>query len=259
LIGSVSSACDETRLETGISLKKLNIQEPAFDVFIHITDWNEENDYSDTVIGKGPVASDTPKNPKTRKNGGFPDGNIDIIDGGSCNGTFGCHNRDTEQIPISLSWSPAGPYEPGQTGINITVTVNMDDAASGSEAGLAMRVGPTGANSHMGIENDGWVIEKDPHASTNNFILESNLKGKGPTSFNWTVTAPTTAGTYYVEASVNYDNGGPQQEYNITAESTITVIPEYQTVLIPVFSILLVVIVGSRVQKSRMRQTIDEE
>ncbi|UCG70743.1 MAG: hypothetical protein JSV09_07000 [Thermoplasmata archaeon] len=257
LAGNVSSACDQKRLEMGISLAMLNIEKPLFDAYIHITDWNEDEDYSDIVIGEGPVNYHTSTG--TRKNNGFPDGDIDIIDGGSCAGAFGCHNLDSTQIPISLSWDPPGPYDPGQTGINITVTVDMDNAAAASETGLAMRVGPSGGMPHYGIENDGWVIENDPHNNTNNFIMESNLQGQGPTDFVWTVTAPTTAGTYYVEASVQYDNGGGGTEYNITAESTVTVIPEFQGVLIPAFSILLVVIVGRRAQRSRMKRESDED
>jgi hypothetical protein len=257
LVGTVSSACDETRLETGISLAMLNIEKPLFDVYIHITDWNDDEDYSNRVIGEGPLNYHSSTG--TRKNGGFPDGDIDIIDGGSCAGAFGCHDLDQTRIPISLSWSPAGPYDPGQTGINITVTVDMDGASSNSETGLAMRVGPSGAMPHYGIENDGWVIENDPHNNSNNFILESDMQGQGPTDFVWTVTAPTTVGTYYVEASVQYDNGGPGQEYNITAESTVTVIPEFQEALLPIFSILFVVIVGKRAKGWQMKRGTDED
>jgi hypothetical protein len=112
-----------------------------------------------------------------------------------------------------------------------------------------MRVGPTGSNAHWGIENDGWTITDDPHGNTNNFIMESNLQGQGPTDFVWTVTAPTTPGTYYVETSIQYDNDKPQQSYNLTAEETITVIPEYQEFITPVFFILFVVMVGRRVRK----------
>jgi hypothetical protein len=256
LVGTVPSASDDTRLETGISLEMLNLERPIFDVFIQITDWNDDEDFSDTVIGEGPVNYHSSTG--TRKNNGFPDGDIDTIDGGSCAGDFGCHDLDSTQIPISLSWNPAGPYDPGQTGIEITVTVDMDGASSGSETGLAMRVGPTGGNAHWGIENDGWVIENDPHNNQNNFIQESNLQGQGPTDFIWTVTAPTTAGTYYVEASVQYDNGGGGQEYNITAESTVSVIPEFQEVLPPLLSILVVMIVGRRVRRGRTNPKIHE-
>jgi hypothetical protein len=246
-LGGVPSASDETRLETSISLSMLNIEKPIFDVFIQMTDWNDEEDFSDTVIGEGPVNYHSSTG--TRKNNGFPDGDIDTIDGGSCAGAFGCHDLDTTQIPISLSWSPAGPYDPGQTGIQITVTVDMDAAASNSDTGLAMRIGPSGGQPHYGIENDGWVIESDPHSNQNNFIQESNLQGQGPQSFMWTVTAPTTAGTYYVEASVQYDNGGSGQEYNLTAESTVSVIPEFQEVLPPILCVLAVMVVGRRVRR----------
>ena len=255
-MGSTASACDSTRLETEISLEALNLDEPLFDAYLHITDWHGEEDYSDHVITDGgQVLHDFIP---TRKNGGFPDGDIDTIDGGSCAGTFGCHSLDSTQIPLSLSWNPAGPYDPGQTGIEITVTVDMDGAATDSECGLALRVGATGGNAHYGIENDGWVIESDPHSGTNNYIQESSLQGQGATDFVWTVTAPTSAGTYYVEASVHYDNDGSGREYNLTAESTVTVIPEYQELLIPMFCVLVVVGVARLAQRGRFGEKRDE-
>jgi hypothetical protein len=255
LVGGTASSSDSTRLETEISLEALNLEEPLFDAYLHITDWSGEEDYSDHVITDGGqvLHNFIP----TRKNAGFPDGDIDTIDGGSCAGAFGCHGLDSTQIPITMSWNPAGPYDPGQTGIEITVTVNMDGAAADSECGLALRVGPTGANAHYGIENDGWVIEDDPHAGTNNYIQESGLQGQGDTDFVWTVTAPTSAGTYYVEVSVQYDNDGAGREYNLTAESTITVIPEFQDVLIPIFSVLVVVSVAGIAQRGKMKQKRD--
>jgi hypothetical protein len=256
MVGSTASAIDSTRLETEIWLEALNLDEPLFDVYLHITDWYGEEDYSDHVITDGgQVLHDFIP---TRKNAGFPDGDIDTIDGGSCAGAFGCHSLDSTQIPISISWNPAGPYNPGQTGIKITATVDMDLAATDSECGLALRVGPTGANAHYGIENDGWVIESDPHSGTNNYIQESGLQGQGPTDFVWTVTAPTSGGTYYVEVSVQYDNDGSGREYNLTAESTVTVIPEYQEVFIPVFSILVVVAVARLAQSGRLGRKRDE-
>jgi hypothetical protein len=256
LMGSTASATDSTRLETGIPLEALGLEEPRFDAYLHITDWQGEEDYSDHVITDGgQVLHDFIP---TRKNGGFPDGNIDTIDGGSCAGAFGCHSRDSTRVPITLSWNPAGPYDPGQTGIDITVTVNMDNAASGTETGIALRVGPTGGNAHYGIENDGWVIENDPHSNTNNYIQESGLQGQGDTQFTWTVTAPTLAGTYYVEFSVQYDDGDSGREYNINAESTVTVIPEFEDVFAPVLSILVVSIVVGIARRNSLLRKRDE-
>jgi hypothetical protein len=164
--------------------------------------------------------------PFLAKNGGFPDGDIDTIDGGSCAGAFGCHTTfDNSQVPISMSFNPVPPYTPGQTGIQVTVNVDMDGANGGSETGVSLRVGPTGANSRLGIENDGWVITNDPNGGTNNFIQQSGLVGAGPTNLVWTVTAPSAPGTYYVEPTVQYDNGGPGQEHNRAPEQTITVSP----------------------------------
>jgi hypothetical protein len=134
----------------------------------------------------------------------------------------------------------------------------MDNAASGTETGLALRVGPTGANAHYGIENDGWVIENDPHTGSNNYIQESGLQGQGDTDFTWTLTAPTTAGTYYVEFSVQYDDGDSGREYNLTSESTVTVIPEFQEFFIPIFCVLVVVGVARLAQSGRLSKKRDE-
>jgi hypothetical protein len=162
--------------------------------------------------------------PVGAKNGGFLDGNIDTVDGGSCAGAFGCHDTfDGTQVSISMSFNPTSPFTPGQTNIQVTVTVNMNGANGGSETGVSLRVGPTGANSRLGIENDGWVITNDPNSGTNNFIQQPGLVGAGPTNLVWTVTAPTTPGTYYVEPTVWYDNGGAGREYNLAPEQTITV------------------------------------
>jgi hypothetical protein len=162
--------------------------------------------------------------PVGAKNGGFVDGDIDTLDGGSCAGQFGCHSTfDGTQVSISMSFNPTSPFTPGQTNIQVTVTVNMNGANGGSETGVSLRVGPTGANSRLGIENDGWVITNDPNGGTNNYIRQSGLVGAGPTDLVWTVTAPTTPGTYYVEPTVWYDNGGGGTEHNRALEQTITV------------------------------------
>jgi hypothetical protein len=239
LEGSVSSFCDDSRMESGISLAALNIEESLFDVYFHVMDWNGDEDYSDGIMSDG--AESHYSSEGTRKNGGFPDGDIDTIDGGSCAGLFGCHTLDATQVPITMSFNPTGPYNPGQTDIVISITVNLDNAATSTETGLSVRVGPSGTNARYGIENDGWVIQSDPHSGTNNFILESNLQGAGDTTLTWTVTAPSTGGTYYVEATVWYDNDGAGREYNIASEETITVIPEFQDILIPMFIVFSVV------------------
>jgi hypothetical protein len=135
----------------------------------------------------------------------------------------------------------------------------MDNAASGTETGLALRVGPTGGNAHYGIENDGWVIENDPHTGSNNYIQESGLQGQGDTDFTWTLTAPTSAGTYYVEFSVQYDDGDSGREYNLTSESTVTVIPEFQDLFAPVLSILVVSIVAGLARRNGLFKGRDEE
>lgn len=256
LAGTVASGIDETRLETGISLAALNIEEPTFDAYLHITDWYGDEDYSDTTVSGGPETYHT--SIPTRKNGGFGDGDIDTIDGASCAGDFGCHTLDSAQVPISMSFNPTGPYDPGQTDIDITVTVNMDDAKAGSIAGVSLRVGPSGSNSRYGLENDGWVIQSDPNSGTNNYIEQSGLIGGGDTDLVWTVTAPSSGGTYYLEATVWYDNDASGKEYNVTSEATITVIPEYQELLIPIFCVLVVVGVARLAQSGRLRKKHDE-
>ncbi|MFQ5883942.1 MAG: hypothetical protein ACE5IO_02450 [Thermoplasmata archaeon] len=237
-IGDVSSACDATRLESGISLALLNLTKPEFDAFVHITDWFGDEDYSDTVLSDGPGGPAV--HIRTRKNGGFGDGDIDVIDGGSCAGAFGCHGLDATQVPISMSLSPSPPYFPGQKDIQITVTINMDNAAAGSLAGVSIRVGPSGTNSRYGIENDGWVIQSDPNGGTNNYIEKSGLVGGGATDLVWTVTAPSSEGTYYLEATVWYDNDGAGREYNISSEETVTVIPEFVHILMPILAMVVV-------------------
>jgi hypothetical protein len=250
LSGTVPSECDSSRLESGVTLEALGIEEPIFDAFLHITDWNGDEDYSDTIVSGGPENYHT--SVPTRKNGGFGDGDIDTIDGGSCAGGFGCHTLDSTQVPITMSFNPAGPYDPGQTDIDVTVTINMDNAETNSIAGVSLRVGPSGANARDGLENDGWTIQSDPNTGTNNYVEQSGLVGGGDTDLVWTVTAPNSAGTYYLEATVWYDNDGSGREYNVSSEATITVIPEFQEIFIPIFCVLVVIVVARLAQSGRL-------
>jgi hypothetical protein len=255
-MGSVTSACDSSRLETEISLESLNLTAAVFDAYLHIADWSGDYDYSDAVLSQGLRGLEIVKassEPDPNRNGGFADGDIDTIDGGSCFQDFGCHDtEDDTQVPISMAFSPAPPFDPGQTGIIFSVTVNLDNADPNSEAGVYQRVGPSGGgNARTGIENDGWVIESDPHSGTNNFIQESGLQGAGDTVLNWTVTAPSAGGTYYLEPCIHYDNDGPGQERNCVSEITVTVIPEFSTDVLPIVAVLTIVlaVIGKARQK----------
>jgi hypothetical protein len=256
-VKNVRSECDKDRLESGLTFADMELSAPVFDVYIHVTDWRGDEDYSDSVLSQGlsgleSIKADDPPEPK--KNGGFGDGDIDTIDGASCAGGFGCHTTyDNTQVPISISFNPAGPYNPGQTGIQITVTINMDAAAAGSIAGVTVRVGPTGGNARLGIENDGWIITNDPNSGTNNYIEQSGLVGAGATNLVWTVTAPSAGGTYYIEATVFYDNDGSGREHNRTSEQTITVIPEFPHLLFP---ILAMIVVFGVLRKGRKKKTV---
>jgi hypothetical protein len=253
-IKNVRSECDADRLESGLGLADLGLTWSSFNVYFHIADWNGDEDYSDSVLsqslaGLESIKADDPPEPK--KNGGFGDGDIDVIDGGSCYQAFGCHTtEDDTQVPISFSMNPAPPYNPGQTGIQFQVTINMDNAASGSIAGVYVRVGPTGANGRTGIENDGWIITNDPNGGTNNFIERTGLVGAGATTLTWTVMAPSAGGTYYLEHCVHYDNDGAGRERNCIDEQSVVVIPEFPVDMIPIIAMMAVVL--AILGKSRM-------
>jgi hypothetical protein len=159
-----------------------------------------------------------------RNNGGVGDGDIDLLDGGNCAGAFGCHGQES-LVPISMTFEPAPPYTPGQTPIHLNVTINMAAAAADSEAGISVRVGPSGGgNARLGIENDGWVIIDDPknQPGTLNYVEYPDAQvPAGDWTLQWNVTAPSTPATYYVESTVWY--AGTGTPYDISSEHTILV------------------------------------
>lgn len=164
------------------------------------------------------------------KKGGVEDQDLNLSGGteqgknantGQC-GTS-CHSVPSTGADISITATPSGPYITGQTGINIIVaTANISSGGNISGIFLLNNSIPLSKN----IKYDGWVIARDPNnnAAPYNWNEKTNLSTLNQT-FNWTITAPVTNGTYYIKAQARYGSSGSTNSYNITsAPLTMTVL-----------------------------------
>ncbi len=179
-------------------------------------------------------------------NGGIPDSDRNMTDDMSTDSTscgMQCHNKSTHDSVISITVNPGGPYNTSQSGIWVNVTVYFYGSPSVNSSigkGGAMLLNNDALN--INIKNDGWIITQDPDNNTTPYnwnmctITRSILGGPidwGYYYFNWTLTAPSTPGTYYLNAHGRWgdnstpDNqtpGAPKEAYQITTNTPLTMI-----------------------------------
>jgi hypothetical protein len=86
----------------------------------------------------------------------------------------------------------------------------------------------------LSIKNDGWNITADPSGNPTPYNYNERDVSPGNNlnqTLTWTVTAPSTPGTYYIKAHARHGNGGSPKNRNITTAqidiTTIGVTPEF--------------------------------
>ena len=128
---------------------------------------------------------------------GFDDGTGDADD--TC---VGCH-ADGGNAIISMSLD-SDTYEAEESGIVVTVTVNMDIGDSDAMMpGVMILTG-----SEENIKDAGWEIFRDPNDNAKPVNYNEKIEVSGDTEFTWTLQAPDVVGEHTLMARLIYDDGG---------------------------------------------------
>jgi hypothetical protein len=154
--------------------------------------------------------------PVQAKNKGVGDADMNLTAGNSQkapNCGANCHAVTSSGAVISISANPAGPYTTGQTGIAINVTtsgITENDNILG-----IMLLNRTDPLPGVNIQGDGWVITQDPNGNPSpvNYNEKTGLASLNQV-YNWTVTAPSVPGTYFIVAHARH---GGTTHFNLTS------------------------------------------
>lgn len=128
---------------------------------------------------------------------GFDDGTGDADD--TC---VGCH-ADGGGAIISMSLD-SDTYEAGESGIVVTVTVDMDSVSSDAMLPGVMLLSGNGEN----IKDTGWTISSDANGNSPALNYNERTGISRETEFNWTLKAPDTVGEHTLMARLIYDDSG---------------------------------------------------
>ncbi len=121
--------------------------------------------------------------------------------GPDCGGQ--CHTNDPGGT-ISISKSPAGPYIPGQTNININVTTKVAWYSNINDTMGIMLVNYS--NPGGNIKNDGWIITNDEKNNIDpyNYNQKAGIDLTINQTYSWEITAPDSDNIYYIVAEARY-------------------------------------------------------
>lgn len=161
------------------------------------------------------------------KNSGVSEGDMNLSSAGNNPPSCGvqCHDT-TAGGSITISFSPnckvAGNCFTTTTGIQITVTTT---SVPGDETLIGIGLFNNDAPYPLNIKEDGWSITADPNSNPTAYNYNQFSDGRDRTE-TWTVDAPTTQGTYYMEAHARHGMGANPRDQNITtAVATLIIDP----------------------------------
>ncbi len=148
---------------------------------------------------------------------GVPNSNRDA----DCGFRPGCHQADN-----SLSLSMQSSSLSLQAGQSVSVWVNVTRNGAGGEGGdegvspiAVILLAGTATGNGTNPASVGWTIVSDPFGTT--FNENQQNAGVGPTSYHWTLKAPSTAGTYKLLAQ-GYHDGPAFNTYSLGLAFSVT-------------------------------------